>query len=76
MGGRSEQFDLPRWSGIPGTSGEEAIEASSVAEYGPEFADWSRAEPGAAPDRGGIYRIQGSTSHRPPRQVSLVVSLS
>jgi hypothetical protein len=31
------------------------------------------AEPGAAPDRGGIPRFQGSMSRRPPRQVSWVV---
>lgn len=28
------------------------------------------AEQGAAPDRGGTKRLRGSSSHRPPRQVS------
>jgi hypothetical protein len=31
------------------------------------------AEPAAAPDRGGITVFQGSTSHQPPRQVSIGV---
>src|SRR5262249_14133905 len=34
----------------------------------------SRVEMNIQPDRGGISVLQGSTSHVPPRQVSLIVS--
>lgn len=33
----------------------------------------SRAEPNAAPDRGGMTAFRGSTARQPPQQVSVVV---
>ena len=34
---------------------------------------WDMAEPGAAPDRGGMTAFQGSQLPQPPRQVSFIV---
>jgi hypothetical protein len=68
--GRGAAAAVPRPRRRPAGDRRGAAGAGAgVAVRGP--AEVAHAEPGAAPDRGGMERFRGSMPHRPPRQVSV-----
>jgi hypothetical protein len=62
----SEAISVSTWrfEGIAVVSVEPSVGESLITAI---------AEPAAAPDHGGMTAFQGSTSHQPPRQVSICV---
>jgi hypothetical protein len=65
----SEAISVSTWrfEGIAVVSVEPSVGESLITAI---------AEPVAAPDHGGMTAFQGSTSHQPPRQVSIGVRRS